>query len=224
MMTKSKFMDNLVKQEKMHHLENMVANIENKFPLQDIVKKAMLSVDRELFVPQIFKHLSYSLDALPMQEKQWISSPLTVAKMTQYLEPTGKGRILEIGCGSGYQAAILSNVFDRVFTIERIESLLSEARGRFRKLRIMNINSKFDDGNRGWEAFAPFDRILYSASPEYIPNTIFEQLADGGILVAPVNNQGLQMITRFYKRNGKITEELIEQCEFVPVVEGTLVK
>ena len=224
MMTKSKFMDNLVKQEKMHHLENMVANIENKFPLQDIVKKAMLSVDRELFVPQIFKHLSYSLDALPMQEEQWISSPLTVAKMTQYLEPTGKGRILEIGCGSGYQAAILSNVFDRVFTIERIESLLSEARGRFRKLRIMNINSKFDDGNRGWEAFAPFDRILYSASPEYIPNTIFEQLADGGILVAPVNNQGLQMITRFYKRNGKITEELIEQCEFVPVVEGTLVK
>ena len=217
-------MDNLAKQEKMHHLENMVASIDKEFPLQDLVKKAMLAVDRELFVPQIFKHLSYSLDALPMQEEQWISSPLTVAKMTQYLEPTGSGRILEIGCGSGYQAAVLSKLYDRVFTIERIESLLSEARARFRELRIMNINTKLDDGNRGWDAFAPFDRILYSASPESIPDVIFEQLAEGGILVAPVNSQGLQMITRFYKRNGKITEELIEQCEFVPVVEGTLVK
>ena len=217
-------MDNLAKQEKMHHLENMVASIDKEFPLQDLVKKAMLAVDRELFVPQIFKHLSYSLDALPMQEEQWISSPLTVAKMTQYLEPTGSGRILEIGSGSGYQAAVLSKLYDRVFTIERIESLLSEARARFRELRIMNINTKLDDGNRGWDAFAPFDRILYSASPESIPNVIFQQLAEGGILVAPVNSQGLQMITRFYKRNGKITEELIEQCEFVPVVEGTLVK
>ena len=224
MMTKSRFMENLARQEKMHHLESMVANIDREFPLQDIVKEAMLSVDRELFVPQIFKHLSYSLDALPMQEEQWISSPLTVAKMTQYLEPSGSGRILEIGCGSGYQAAVLSKVFDRVFTIERIESLLSEARARFKELRIMNINTKFDDGNRGWDAFAPFDRILYSASPESIPDTIFEQLAEGGILVAPVNSQGLQMITRFYKQNGKVTEELIEQCEFVPVVNGTLVK
>ena len=224
MMTKSRFMENLARQEKMHHLESMVANIDREFPLQDIVKEAMLSVDRELFVPQIFKHLSYSLDALPMQEEQWISSPLTVAKMTQYLEPSGSGRVLEIGCGSGYQAAVLSKVFDRVFTIERIESLLSEARARFKELRIMNINTKFDDGNRGWDAFAPFDRILYSASPETIPDTIFEQLAEGGILVAPVNSQGLQMITRFYKRNGKVTEELIEQCEFVPVVNGTLVK
>jgi len=224
MMTKSRFMENLARQEKMHHLESMVANIDREFPLQDIVKEAMLSVDRELFVPQIFKHLSYSLDALPMQEEQWISSPLTVAKMTQYLEPSGSGRVLEIGCGSGYQAAVLSKVFDRVFTIERIESLLSEARARFKELRIMNINTKFDDGNRGWDAFAPFDRILYSASPETIPDTIFEQLAEGGILVAPVNSQGLQMITRFYKQNGKVTEELIEQCEFVPVVNGTLVK
>ena len=217
-------MDNLAKQEKMHHLENMVASIDKEFHLQDLVKKAMLAVDRELFVPQIFKHLSYSLDALPMQEEQWISSPLTVAKMTQYLEPTGSGRILEIGCGSGYQAAVLSKLYDRVFTIERIESLLSEARTRFRELRIMNINTKLDDGNKGWDAFAPFDRILYSASPESIPDTIYNQLAEGGILVAPVNSQGLQMITRFYKRNGKVTEELIEQCEFVPVVEGTLVK
>ena len=223
-MTKSRFMDNLAKQEKMHHLENMVASIDKEFHLQDLVKKAMLAVDRELFVPQIFKHLSYSLDALPMQEEQWISSPLTVAKMTQYLEPTGSGRILEIGCGSGYQAAVLSKLYDRVFTIERIESLLSEARTRFRELRIMNINTKLDDGNKGWDAFAPFDRILYSASPESIPDTIYNQLAEGGILVAPVNSQGLQMITRFYKRNGKVTEELIEQCEFVPVVEGTLVK
>ena len=214
-------MEKLAREEKRHHLENMVSSIDREFPLEDKVRDAVLSVDRELFVPQIFKHLSYSLDALPMQEEQWISSPLTVAKMTQYLEPTGSGRVLEIGCGSGYQAAVLSKLFDRVFTVERIESLLLEARARFRDLRIVNINTKLDDGNRGWDAFAPFDRILYSASPESIPELIFEQLAEGGILVAPVNNQGLQMITRFYKKNGKITQEMIEQCSFVPVLEGT---
>ena len=220
MMTKSLFMENVAKQEKMHHLEKMVNSIDSEFPLDEEVKNALLSVDREEFVPQIFKHLSYQLDALPMDNEQWISSPLTVAKMTQYLEPKGCDSVLEIGCGSGYQAAILSKLFRRVFTIERIDSLLQEARARFRKLDITNINSKFDDGTRGWAPFAPFDRILFSASPNEIPQVIFDQLAEGGILVAPVDNHGLQMITRYYKKNGKVTQDILEVCKFVPVVEG----
>ncbi len=219
---KQKFMEELAIREKMLKLENMVNSIESKFPLDNEVKKALLSIDRELFVPQIFKHFSYSLDALPMDNEQWISSPLTVAKMTQYLEPKGCDRVLEIGCGSGYQAAVLSKLFKRVFTIERIDNLLQEARARFRKLNIKNILTRFDDGTKGWEAFAPFDRILFSASPKEIPDVIFEQLAEGGILVAPVNNSGLQMITRYYKQNGVITEENIEQCEFVPIVKGVV--
>jgi len=213
-------MKRVAMQEKAHNLEKMVSKIEQVFPLEPEIREALLQVDREEFVPSIFKHLAYSLDALPMDNDQWISSPLTVAKMTQYLEPKGCDSVLEIGCGSGYQAAILSKLFRRVFTIERIDSLLQEARARFRKLGITNINSKFDDGTKGWESFAPYDRILFSASPKEIPQRVFNQLADGGILVAPIDNDGLQMITRYYKQNGQITKELIEVCKFVPVVEG----
>ena len=220
MMTKNAFMEKLDKQRQQHQLNEMVRKIERKFSLEPIVKEALQSVDREIFVSDIFKHLSYSLDALPMDSEQWISSPLTVAKMTQYLEPANCDSVLEIGCGSGYQAAILSKIFRRVFTIERIDSLLQEARGRFRELGINNINSKFDDGTRGWSVFAPFDRILFSASPKEIPQVIFDQLADGGILIAPVEEYGLQTITRYYKRGSKITSEVIETCHFVPVVKG----
>jgi protein-L-isoaspartate(D-aspartate) O-methyltransferase len=220
MMTKNAFMERLDKQRQQHHLNDMVQRIEQKFSLEPVVKEALQSVDREIFVSDIFKHLSYSLDALPMDSEQWISSPLTVAKMTQYLEPANCDSVLEIGCGSGYQAAVLSKIFRRVFTVERIDSLLQEARGRFKSLNINNINSKFDDGTRGWSAFAPFDRILFSASPTEIPQVIFDQLADGGILIAPVEEYGLQTITRYYKRGGKITSEVIETCHFVPVVEG----
>lgn len=217
---RDEFMKRVAMQEKAHNLEKMVSKIEQVFPLEPEIREALLQVDREEFVPSIFKHLAYSLDALPMDNDQWISSPLTVAKMTQYLEPKGCDSVLEIGCGSGYQAAILSKLFRRVFTIERIDSLLQEARARFRKLGITNINSKFDDGTKGWESFAPYDRILFSASPKEIPQRVFNQLADGGILVAPIDNDGLQMITRYYKQNGQITKELIEVCKFVPVVEG----
>jgi protein-L-isoaspartate(D-aspartate) O-methyltransferase len=220
MMSKNAFMEKLDRQRQQHQINEMVKKIDRVFPLEPNVKEALLSVDREIFVSDIFKHLAYSLDALPMDNEQWISSPLTVAKMTQYLEPNGCDSVLEIGCGSGYQAAVLSKLFRRVFTIERIDSLLQEARGRFRELGISNINSKFDDGNRGWSSFAPFDRILFSAAPKEIPQVIFDQLADGGILVAPVEEYGLQTITRFYKRGGKITSEVIETCYFVPVVEG----
>ena len=216
-------MKNVANNEKRYYLTKMVEEIEKRFPLEECVKDALLGVDRELFVPKIFKHLAYSLDALPMNNDQWISSPLTVAKMTQYLEPKGCDSVLEIGCGSGYQAAILSKIFRRVFTIERIDNLLQEARERFRDLDITNIHSKFDDGTRGWAPFAPFDRILFSAAPKEIPQTIFDQLAEGGILVAPIDNNGLQMITRFYKKNGVITSELIETCRFVPVVEGRVI-
>jgi len=224
-MTKSSFMKNIQRREVEYQLNKMVEEIDKRFKLDNSIKQAMLSVDRELFVPQMFKHFAYTLDALPMSSEQWISSPLTVAKMTQFLEPNGCDRVLEIGCGSGYQAAVLSKLFNRVFTIERIDSLLQEAKERFRELNIKNILTKFEDGNKGWDAFAPFDRILFSASPEKIPDVLFDQLKDGGILLAPIEQGGgLQLITRFYKKNGTITEETIEACNFVPVLEGTVYK
>jgi len=202
-------------------LRKMVDEIDNRFPLEPQVKEALLSIDREAFVPPGFRHLAYTLDALPMQEQQWISSPLTVAKMTQHLELEGVDKVLEIGCGSGYQAAILSRIVRRVFTIERIELLLREARERFRTLGMQNIFTRYDDGQRGWKEYAPYERILFSATAEKIPQVLFDQLADGGILLAPVDEGGLQIITRYYKRGDSITSEAIEPCLFVPVLDGT---
>jgi protein-L-isoaspartate(D-aspartate) O-methyltransferase len=203
------------------HLRQMVQEIDEKFPLQPLVKEALLSVDREAFVPPGFRHLSYTLDALPMQEQQWISSPLTVAKMTQHLELEGVDSVLEIGCGSGYQAAVLARIVRRVFTIERIEPLLREARERFRAQGFSNIFTRYDDGQRGWKEYAPYDRILFSATAEEVPQVLFDQLAEGGILLAPVEEGGLQILTRYYKRDGRITSEAIEPCFFVPVLDGT---
>ena len=204
------------------YLNRMVEEIEQKFPLESYVKKAFLSVDREQFVANGFKHLAYKLDALPMQEEQWISSPLTVAKMTQHLELEGVDSVLEVGCGSGYQAAILSKVVRRVFTIERIDLLLREAKERFRQLDMTNIFTRYDDGQRGWKDYAPYDRIIFSATADKIPQVLFDQLAEGGILIAPVNQNDInQIIIRYYKRRGRITSEAIESCLFVPVLDGT---
>ncbi len=198
----------------------MVEEIERQFNLSPNVKEAFLEINRERFVPKGFGRMAFNLDALPMQQNQWISSPLTVAKMTQYLELDGVDSVLEIGCGSGYQAAILSKLCRRVFTIERIASLLKEAKERFRIEKINNIFTRFDDGQRGWKAYAPFERILLSATAKEIPKVLFEQLAEGGILLAPIEQNGLQIITRYYKRNGKISSEVIEPCLFVPIVDG----
>lgn len=202
--------------------QNLVEEIEKHFALEEYVKEAFLAVDREAFVPNQFKHLSYKLDALPMAASQWISSPLTVAKMTQHLELKGVDSVLEVGCGSGYQAAILGQICRRVFTIERIDELLKEARTRFSALEMNNIFTRFDDGQRGWKQYAPFERILFSATAKEIPEVLFEQLAEGGILVAPVEEaENYHIITRYYKKNGRITSETIEQCLFVPVLDGT---
>ena len=202
--------------------QKLVDEVEKHFTLQEHVKQAFLAVDRELFVPTQFKHLSYHLDALPMAASQWISSPLTVAKMTQHLELEGIDSVLEIGCGSGYQAAILSKICRRVFTIERIDELLKEAKSRFASLEMHNIITRFDDGQRGWKQYAPFERILFSATAKEIPEVLFEQLAEGGILLAPVEvTDGYHVITRYYKKNGRITSKAIEQCLFVPILDGT---
>ena len=202
--------------------QNLVVDIEKHFELTEHVKKAFLTVDREAFVPSQFKQLAYNLDALPIAAQQWISSPLTVAKMTQHLELDGVDSVLEVGCGSGYQAAILSKICRRVFTIERIDELLKEAKTRFSTLEMHNIFTRFDDGQRGWKQYAPFERILFSATAKEIPQVLFDQLAEGGILVAPVEQtENYHIITRYYKKNGRITSETIEQCLFVPVLDGT---
>jgi len=198
----------------------LAEEIDKLFPLSPKVKDAIAKTDREAFVPAGFKHNAYKLDALPMGAQQWISSPLTVAKMTEYLSPAGADRVLEVGCGSGYQAAVLSHLFRGVFTIERIEPLMLEAKARFRKLGIHNIHTRTDDGQKGWVQYAPYDRILFSASAKQIPQALIDQLAPGGILVAPIERNGKQVITRFVKNGSRLCETPLEACVFVPVLDG----
>ncbi|QOP44780.1 protein-L-isoaspartate(D-aspartate) O-methyltransferase [Sulfurimonas paralvinellae] len=200
----------------------MADEIEKNFPLSPEVKAAIAKTNREAFVPMGFRNQAYKLDALPISANQYISSPLTVAKMTEYLFPRGADRVLEVGCGSGYQAAVLSQLFRGVFTIERIEPLILEAKKRFRELGINNVHTRTDDGQKGWIQYAPYDRILFSATAKEIPQKLFEQLADGGILVAPMERDGKQVITRFLKDGERIIEEELEDCDFVPVLDGVV--
>lgn len=190
------------------------------FKLSDAVKNAIALTSREEFVPAGFRHNAYKLDALPIGAAQYISSPLTVAKMSEYLEPKGGDRVLEIGCGSGYQAAVLSHLFRGVFTIERIEPLMIEAKKRFKNLGLNNIHTRTDDGQNGWITYAPYDRILFSATAKEIPQKIFDQLRDGGILVAPMQKGSKQIITKFKKRGTLIESQELEECDFVPVLNG----
>jgi len=198
----------------------LAEDINAKFALSDAVRNAIASTNRELFVPTGFRHNAYKLDALPMGANQWISSPLTVAKMSEYLYPQGADSVLEIGCGSGYQAAVLSKLFRRVFSIERIEPLMLEAKARFRQLNISNIHTRTDDGQMGWIQYAPYDRILFSASAKHIPQKLIDQLAQNGILVAPMEKDGKQVITRFVKVGNELQSEELEECVFVPVLDG----
>ncbi len=205
----------------LHKSKQLANEIDKVFPLDIKIKEAIAQTPREIFVPQGFKHLAYKLDALPLSANQWISSPLTVARMSQALSiDDDVDSILEIGCGSGYQAAILSKLVRRVFTIERIEKLLEEAKERFHILNLTNIHTRFDDGNRGWKTYAPYDRILFSASLPKPPVTLFNQLRDGGILVAPIQFEQQQVITKFIKKGTKIYKQELDECLFVPVVNG----
>ena len=198
----------------------MAEEIDKVFSLSPKVKEAIVNTNREKFVPVAMKQHAYKLDALPIGAKQWISSPLTVAKMTEYLEPEGADRVLEIGCGSGYQAAVLSHLFRGVFSIERIEPLIVEAKQRFRELGIQNVHTRTDDGQKGWVQYAPYDRILFSAAPTHIPQILIDQLEPRGIIVAPMEKDGKQVITRFVKIGDELMEDELEVCEFVPVLDG----
>jgi protein-L-isoaspartate(D-aspartate) O-methyltransferase len=202
--------------------KKMALEIQDICNINSDVFDAISKSQRALFVPKGFERHAYRLDALPLVADQWISSPLTVAKMTTALTCNGADSVLEIGCGSGYQALILSKLIRRVFSIERVERLAKEAKERFKKLGIHNINIRFDDGQKGWRDFAPFDRILFSASIKEIPKKIFDQLANEGILVAPIEEGEKQIITRFTKTNGNIKKEKLDDCLFVPVKDGKI--
>ncbi len=200
--------------------EQMANEIAKQMFLNEATFKAFCTISREAFAPLPLKAHAYSLNALPMNAKQWLSSPLTVAKMTMALDLAGADSVLEVGCGSGYQAAILSKLVRRVCTIERISSLVDNAKKAFKALELSNILVLHADGQQGWARYAPYDRILFSAHTAKVPQILFEQLSDKGILVAPILENGKQFITKFTKTQGKIEQQSLEECLFVPVLDG----
>ena len=200
--------------------QNLADEIADEITLVPAVYKAIATTEREIFVP--IKTHAYKLDAQPILGNQWISSPLTVAKMTLALEcDKGIDNVLEIGCGSGYQAAILGKLAHRVFSVERIEKLATEAKKRFEALKIRNVHVRYDDGNNGWKSYAPFDRILISAATDKVGQNLFNQLKNGGILVAPIKKHEKQFIVKFKKdESGNISESVFDECLFVPLLSG----
>jgi len=179
---------------------------------------AMRTVPRHLFVDDAMASCAYGDHPLPIGAGQTISQPYIVALMTQALKLTGQERVLEIGTGSGYQAAILSRVCERVYTIERIDSLLVRARKIFDRLHYHNIISRIDDGTAGWSDEAPFDGILVTAGGPKIPEPLIDQLCDPGRLVIPVGDQYLQELQLLEKIDGEITVRTIEYVRFVNLV------
>tara|TARA_B100000886_G_scaffold340539_1_gene310995 strand:- start:1006 stop:1626 length:621 start_codon:yes stop_codon:yes gene_type:complete len=187
------------------------------------VLAAIERIPRELFVPTSFYDQAYEDIALPIGNGQTISQPTVVAFMTQKLEPDIKSKVLEIGTGCGYQAAVLSRLFRRVYTIERYRNLLRAAEKRFIKLRLNNIIPLWADGNQGWPDQAPFDRIILTAGTPSVPNVLFEQLSENGILIAPVGYTSANQKLVLYKKNGQnISAEKLWAVRFVPVVSGTV--
>ena len=182
------------------------------------VLEAMRQVPRHLFVEDAMQAHAYGDFPLPIGSGQTISQPYIVALMTEALQLKGTERVLEIGTGSGYQAAILSRLCLRVYTIERIDALVGRARRVFDRLRYHNIVSRIDDGTEGWSAEAPFDGILVTAGGPRIPDPLLAQLADPRRLVIPVGDQGAQDLQLVEKRDGGLTVRTIEQVRFVDLI------
>jgi protein-L-isoaspartate(D-aspartate) O-methyltransferase len=180
------------------------------------VLSALLKVERHRFVPEKYLDSAYSDQPLPIGEGQTISQPYIVGLMTELLELKGDEKVLEIGTGSGYQAAILAELAKEVYTIEIIESLASTAQKRLSELGYQNIKVKAGDGYLGWPEAAPFDAIIVTAAPDHIPKPLVEQLKEGGRMVVPVGSY-TQELKKIVKRSGKMETIDVIPVLFVPM-------
>ena len=185
------------------------------------VLSAIERVPREEFTPPSFRDQAYEDTALPIGHGQTLSQPTVVGLMSQALELGPRMKVLEVGTGSGYQAAILAQLGRRVYTVERHKPLLDEAEAKFKKLRLHNITTRFGDGWLGWPEQAPFDRIIVTAAPPDVPQTLLDQLAPDGIVVLPLGSEKRsQRLVRIRKTESGLTQEELTAVRFVPMVKG----
>jgi protein-L-isoaspartate(D-aspartate) O-methyltransferase len=199
--------------------EEMVRNqIEARGIKSPRVLAAFRRVPRHLFVSEALRDQAYGDYPLPIGEQQTISQPFIVAEMTQALDLCEDDRVLEIGTGSGYQAAILAQIVYRVYTIERKHSLYLQTRNLFDKLQYHNIVMKYADGSKGWQDESPFDGIIVTAGAPQIPDVLIDQLGEGGRLVVPVGNQHTQELIKICRDDQNIRQTNLGGCRFVKLV------
>jgi protein-L-isoaspartate(D-aspartate) O-methyltransferase len=182
------------------------------------VLDAMRAIPRHLFVPEPYIRSAYEDRPLPIGEGQTISQPYIVAVMTELLEPREGDRMLEIGAGSGYQAAILSRLVKKVTSIERIPKVADQARSNLARLNITNVMVVIADGTKGWQENSPYDGILVTAATPEVPPPLIDQLADGGRLVAPVGGRGIQELIKLVKRGERVERTYHGGVAFVPLI------
>jgi protein-L-isoaspartate(D-aspartate) O-methyltransferase len=181
------------------------------------VTEVMSSVPRHEFVPEDYRARAYQDHPLPIGYGQTISQPYIVAFMTEQLRPQPTDRVLEIGTGSGYQAAVLSNLVAEVYTIEILKPLAQRAEVDLRRLNYSNVKVKAGDGYKGWPEHAPFDAIIVTAAPDHVPQPLIDQLKEGGRMIIPVGGREMQQLYLLEKHAGKLTRRAVLPVNFVPL-------
>ncbi|MEX2579432.1 MAG: protein-L-isoaspartate(D-aspartate) O-methyltransferase [Verrucomicrobiales bacterium] len=182
------------------------------------VLEAMKKVPRHEFMPENLRARAYTDRPLPIGHGQTISQPYVVAFMTQQLDPEPTDRVLEIGTGSGYQAAVLAELVEHVYTIEIVEPLADSAEKTLEQLDYENVTVKAGDGYQGWPEHAPFDAVIVTAAPDHIPQPLIDQLKEGGRMIIPVGKEGgIQQLRLLTKKEGEIEEESVMPVQFVPM-------
>jgi len=187
----------------------------------DRVLEVMGQVPRHIFLDEALSHRAYEDTSLPIGYGQTLSQPYIVARMTELLLRHEPARVLELGTGSGYQTAVLSQLFDNIYSVERIKPLQDRARDRLRQLNIRNVMLKHADGGMGWPERGPFDGIIVTAAPMEVPTELLEQLADGGVLVAPVGEEH-QVLVEVIRNGDRFERRDLEPVRFVPLLGGVV--
>jgi protein-L-isoaspartate(D-aspartate) O-methyltransferase len=201
--------------------ERLIGRLRDKGIDNTAVLDVMLRTPRHLFVDEALASRAYEDTSLPIGHGQTISQPYIVARMTELLLSGGvPGKVLEVGTGCGYQTAVLGQLVEQVYSVERIDALLAQARRRFRQLKLANIRVQHTDGQWGWPEHAPYDGILVAAAPEEIPMGLLGQLAPGGRMVIPVGMQGGQYLTVITRTASEYVQDVYEPVSFVPLLGG----
>lgn len=188
------------------------------------VLSAIASTPREIFLPDALRHKAYQNTALPIGQGQTISQPYIVARMTELLleADTAPQSVLELGTGSGYQTAILAQLFNKVFSVERIKALQFQAKRRMNQLDLHNVSMKHGDGWKGWASKGPFDAIIVTAAASEVPDALYQQLNDGGRMIIPVGQEAQQLLC-ITREGDSFNQSVVEAVRFVPLVAGDII-